>query len=97
MEYARKHPLGRISGTILGRRIKLKNRRVDLGTFSDGTYAVEFKNLIKDAPKGERVRVTHFAASKEGLDALFSLYVSLRGCPLLPPQKGPEEKEPSDA
>jgi hypothetical protein len=81
-------PQQKITGSKIGKEVKLKNRRVMLGVYSKGTYAVRFKSLIPDAPKGERVRITSFAITKEGLDTLFALYVSFRGCPLSEKEAG---------
>lgn len=59
-------------------RQKLKNRRVSMGTLN-GTYYMIFKALDREAPKGQRVRVTKLSLSTEAMDAVVNLYFFKRG------------------
>ncbi len=58
------------------RCIKLSNRRVALGHFDNGDYAVRFVTLDKEKKGRERAVITDLRLTREGLEALVQLHQS---------------------
>jgi hypothetical protein len=52
-------------------KVKLKNRRVILSRLTDGSYYVQFINLV-----GRNIKRTNLLLSNEALSALFVLFVN---------------------